>query len=231
MADQGDIFSGGAQGGDKRGGGGLEGMEVTASTIESIEKDFVDVMKDLSAEENLDRFRAEFEKLHRALKKSHESEKRLIKKCQELNAEIVANAGKVQSALKLSQEDQNTIHALKKEVEKAWKMVDAAHEKEARAKEAISGLKKEIANLSQLVEQGAGLTVGQESSVQELVDQKKELTKELTTANQKVAAQGTEIKELSCATARLSQSLRFERTNSQSSMNGCNNSDATTKQQ
>lgn len=32
----------------------------------------------------------EYEKLHRALKKSHESEKRLIKKCQELNGEIVA---------------------------------------------------------------------------------------------------------------------------------------------
>ena len=43
---------------------------------------------------------------HRALKKSHESEKRLIKKCRELNQEIVANAAKVQTALKLSQEDQ-----------------------------------------------------------------------------------------------------------------------------
>ena len=48
----------------------------------------------------------EYEKLHRALKKSHESEKRLIKKCRELNAEIVSNASKVQTALKLSQEDQ-----------------------------------------------------------------------------------------------------------------------------
>merc|ERR1712166_1195210 len=56
-------------------------------------------------------------KLHRALKKSHESEKRLIKKCRELNAEIVANAAKVQTALKLSQEDQNTIASLKKELE------------------------------------------------------------------------------------------------------------------
>ena len=43
--------------------------------------------------------------------------------------EIVANAAKVQTALKLSQEDQNTIASLKREIEKAWKMVDAAHEK------------------------------------------------------------------------------------------------------
>lgn len=58
-----------------------------------------------------------------------ENEKRLIKKCRELNAEIVANAAKVQTALKLSEEDQNTIGSLKKEIEKAWKMVDASHEK------------------------------------------------------------------------------------------------------
>jgi hypothetical protein len=41
----------------------------------------------------------------------------------------VANAAKVQTALKLSEEDQQTIGALKKEIEKAWKMVDASHEK------------------------------------------------------------------------------------------------------
>ena len=48
------------------------------------------------------------------------------------------------------------------EIEKAWKMVDASHEKEQRARETIQSLKLEIANLSKLVEQGAGLTMGQE---------------------------------------------------------------------
>lgn len=44
-------------------------------------------------------------------------------------------------------------------------MVDASHEKEARAKDTITSLKTEIANLSRLVEQGAGLSVGQENTV------------------------------------------------------------------
>ena len=92
--------------------------------------------------------------------------------------EIVANAAKVQTALKLSQEDQNTIASLKREIEKAWKMVDAAHEKEGRAKETISQLKHEIQNLSRLVEQGAGLSIGQENTVNELVKVKAELGKE-----------------------------------------------------
>ena len=72
------------------------------------------VLGELMGDKSLEKFRVEYEKLHRALKKSHESEKRLMQKCRELNAEIVANAAKVQTALKLSQEDQTTIASLKK---------------------------------------------------------------------------------------------------------------------
>lgn len=107
-----------------------------------------------------------------------ESEKRLIKKCRELNAEIVANAAKVQTALKLNEEDLQTITALKKEIEKAWKMVDASHEKEAKAKETIQQLKIEIANLTRLVEQGAGLAIGEETTLNELLKQKEDLVRE-----------------------------------------------------
>lgn len=41
-------------------------------------------------------------------------------------------------------------------------MVDAATERETRARETIQSLKLEIANLTKLVEQGAGLSMGQE---------------------------------------------------------------------
>jgi chromosome segregation ATPase len=149
-----------------------------ATSLDSLERDFQEVLAELVGDKSLERFRQEYEKLHRALKKSHESEKRLIKKCRELNAEIVSNAAKVQTALKLSQEDQSTIASLKREIEKAWKMVDASHEKEARAKDTISQLKTEIANLSRLVEQGAGLSVGQETQVNDLLRDKDALTKE-----------------------------------------------------
>ena len=57
----------------------------------------------------LEKFRLEYEKLHRALKKSHDQEKRLVKKCRELNSEIVNNQAKIKTALRLSQEDQKTI--------------------------------------------------------------------------------------------------------------------------
>ena len=58
-------------------------------------------------------------------------------------------------------------------------MVDASHEIETHAKETIQKLKQEIANLSKLVEQGAGLSIGQEHSVKELLKIKEDLTKGL----------------------------------------------------
>ena len=79
-----------------------------------------------------------------------------MQKCRELNGELVTNSAKVQSAMKLSEEDKSAITSLRKEIEKAWKMVDAAHEKEQRAKETIQSLRVEINNLTKLVEQGAG---------------------------------------------------------------------------
>lgn len=146
-----------------------------ASAFEALEKDFQVVLQELIGDKSLEHFRLEYEKLHRALKKSHESEKRLIKKCRELNQEIVSNANKVQTALNLSKEDQATIQSLKKEIERAWKMVEASHEKEQRAKETIHNLKVEIANLSHLVEQGAGLSVNQENTVNSLISQRDDL--------------------------------------------------------
>ncbi|KAM6971891.1 cilia- and flagella-associated protein 58 [Aplochiton taeniatus] len=148
------------------------------NTFESLEKEFQDVLNELVGDKSLDKFRVEYEKLTNALKKSHESEKRLMTKCRELNAEIVSNSVKVATALKLSQEDQTTISSLKKEIEKAWKMVDSAHDKETRAKETIQVLKQEIANLTRLVEQGAGLSMGNDYGINDLVKIKEELTVE-----------------------------------------------------
>lgn len=88
--------------------------EADENSFESLGKEFQEVLDELVGDKSLDKFRVEYEKLTNALKKSHESEKRLMTKCRELNAEIVSNSVKVATALKLSQEDQTTITSLKK---------------------------------------------------------------------------------------------------------------------
>ena len=57
-------------------------------------------------------------------------------------------------------------------------MVDAAHDKESRARDTINQLKLEIANLTKLVEQGAGVSFGQDTNVHELVKVNDDLTRQ-----------------------------------------------------
>ena len=64
----------------------------------------------------------------------------MTRKCRDLNAEVVENATKVQTALRLSEDDQATINGLKQEIEQAWKLVDATKEKEARAAARVDAL-------------------------------------------------------------------------------------------
>ena len=120
------------------------------------------MLNDLVGSESLDRIRNDYERLHVALKKSHESEKRLIKKCREISAE---NAVNVQTALKLSLDGQSTIASLKQEVENAWEMADAAmdgasageledtRQKVREAEETIQELKTVISSLNELLQQ------------------------------------------------------------------------------
>lgn len=150
--------------------------ETEDSTFETMDIDTQEVLNELSGDEKFERFRVEYEKVAKALQKSHKNEKRLMAKCRELNAEMVSNSVKLSTAMKLSDEDQTTISTLKMEIEKAWKTVEAYHEKELQAKETILKLKEEITNLKKLDGKGAGVFEGQEYSMGDLLKIKEELT-------------------------------------------------------
>jgi len=147
-----------------------------ADELTTLENDFQEIINELTDDPNLDRFRIEYEKIHNALKKSNSSNARLQTKCRELNAEIVANASKVAHALKLSQDDQATVESLKAELEKAWRIVDGAHDKENRARETIQKLKTEINHLTELIESGkAANAVKSDEERRLLADQEAEM--------------------------------------------------------
>jgi methylphosphotriester-DNA--protein-cysteine methyltransferase len=132
---------------------------------EALKKEFDDVILTMGADKNFAPYKLEYEKLYRSLKTSYESEKRLVKRCKELQDTIVQNATKVKAAIKLTQEDSNTIAVLKKEVDKAWKLVEIAKEKVDKARKLIQDLKSEIAHLHKIVEQGSGLAISQDNTV------------------------------------------------------------------
>ena len=54
---------------------------IAEDAFEALEKDFQDVLQELMSDKSLEKFRLEYEKLHQALRNSHESEKKLVSKC------------------------------------------------------------------------------------------------------------------------------------------------------
>ncbi|KAJ3262721.1 hypothetical protein HDU77_000237 [Chytriomyces hyalinus] len=88
--------------------------------------------------------KTEYEKLHKLFLQSRKNEQDLVKKCKDVSGQLMANSIKVQAALKLSQNDRATITSLKKEVKRAWNMVEAAGEKDQKNKNVIARLKIEI---------------------------------------------------------------------------------------
>ena len=113
-------------------------------------------------------FRGEYEKLHAAFASSLASERSLTQKCRDLNAEVVENATKVQTALRLSEDDQATINGLKQEIEQAWKLVDATKEKEARTAASVEALKGEMEHLASVATAGASVSTEKDEEMASL---------------------------------------------------------------
>ncbi|NWH34370.1 CFA58 protein, partial [Chloropsis hardwickii] len=144
------------------------------SAFEALEKDSQEFISILSRDEALEKFRVEYEKLLAIMKKSRKNEKHLMEKCRKLSAELVEKSSKVAVLTKLTHDDEETISSLKSELEKAWKMVDKAYEREEKTKETINLLEKEISRLNNLMKERAG----QEYNVEDLLRFQEEVTEE-----------------------------------------------------
>ncbi|NWY64120.1 CFA58 protein, partial [Erithacus rubecula] len=144
------------------------------SAFEALEEDSQEFITTLSRDEALEKFRVEYEKLLAIMKKSRENERHLMEKCRKLSAELVEKSSKVAVLTKLTSDDGETISSLKLELEKAWKMVDKAYEREQKTKETINSLKKEISRLNNLMKERAG----QEYNVEDLLRFQEEVTEE-----------------------------------------------------
>ncbi|KAK7200587.1 hypothetical protein NESM_000114600 [Novymonas esmeraldas] len=180
---------------------------VSDTLFNSLERDFKEAMAALDGEESLGHFRLEYEKLYRALKKSHTSENEIVTQCQQLTQELLSNAAKMQAAVKLAQGDHSTIEALKKEIEKAWRTVDVANEKDQRAREMVKTLKQEIQSLQSMMHDGTSLSTDHTSTLEQLkLDNKRlltegeDMTKQVETYTREMAERTSTLATLKTAT-------------------------------
>jgi len=155
-----------------------EELQLDSQAFEALEKDFQDVLQELAADASLEQFRRQYEKLHRALLTSHENEKKLLKRCKELNQDLVGNAGKLQVTLELTKEEAQNVTILRQEMDKAYRVIEQFRLKEDQNKKKMEGLHEQIRQLRSLVDQGNSIASGQNNTNSELTVQVQRLTEE-----------------------------------------------------
>ena len=121
--------------------------------LAQLETDFTNIFTELVSDGNLEKFKTEYQKLHDCLKRSHQSEKLLMSKCRELNAEIVSNSAKIATAMKFTNDEKETVEQLKNELASAWKMVDTAKNSESKAIDEVADLENEKKKLQKEIEE------------------------------------------------------------------------------
>ena len=95
-------------------------------------------------------------------------------------------ATKVATALKLSEEDGATIEELKRQVDKAWSMVEAANARDDQARSTLEHVQADLHHALQQLQHHADL-VGSDTTIEEIVSQRDSLQQALRAAESGLA--------------------------------------------
>lgn len=93
-------------------------------------------------------FLDDFNKLFEAFYNSYTRQKEAEQNNETYEKDLEQKKSQIEVALKLAQEDKTTIDTLKEEIDKAWKLADAAHAREQLAQEIIDNLRAQVENLN-----------------------------------------------------------------------------------
>jgi chromosome segregation ATPase len=151
---------------------GQDKLALNKNTLDKVEEAYAEFIEETKKSylfnEFKDHARTIYDSLHLTLK----NESAQFAKILHLKRENKELTLKYEQAIKLANVDQRAKQDLIKDLEKAWYQANLAKSKEKGTLETIKSLKLEISNLSKLVEQGVGLTMGQEYNVREILKEK-----------------------------------------------------------
>ncbi|KRX09811.1 hypothetical protein PPERSA_02683 [Pseudocohnilembus persalinus] len=163
------------------------------NNLKELEDDFQKILDDLAGEQSLDKFRVEYEKLHRSLKKSYENEKLLLQKISQLNQEIVGGAAKIQGTIKLTQQDGQTITQLKQKLDQAFQYLQKQRGNEDQSKQKIEQLKTEVKHLTSVNEEGTQNAEYKNNRINQLTNEKEEIMKKVESLSEDIEKQKKEM--------------------------------------
>eukprot|EP00038_Savillea_parva_P020791 m.32496 g.32496 ORF g.32496 m.32496 type:complete len:873 (+) comp4895_c0_seq1:37-2655(+) len=162
------------------------------AAFEELEMEFQQTLASLSTDPALANFKLEYEKLHSVLATSHESEKRLMAKCRELNADLVTAAAKVESVAQDSYANDQAMELNNKELEQAWETINEYRDQEKELKDQVSSLQDDVAELQEKIREAETVNDDQED-ITDLMDEKAALQGKLDEATDEVLELRSEV--------------------------------------
>ena len=104
----------------------LENIGIDQEQFEEIYEEFRQFLNEIIGNANLERFAKAYKRIYNTLKTSYEGERRLVKKCKDLNSQIYEKATNVRAAIRIASNEANKIGALKEKVDQAYGEVESA---------------------------------------------------------------------------------------------------------
>jgi DNA repair exonuclease SbcCD ATPase subunit len=175
-------------------GNNLKDIDLSSSAWNALEEEFQEVISELHELPQLEKFKLEYERLHKILQSSHKNELELRKRCEELNQDIITTVSKVQQSLSTLKEDQQLVAQLKREIEKTWKLVDQSREKEQKDTDNLNKLVSKEKMLAQEIKDG--LPTHKTTAIEELESNRDKHSKDRDTSNSELIVLINEVNAL-----------------------------------
>ena len=157
-----------------------------SAMLEALERDFQQVLVEMTGDQSIERFRKQFQKLYDSLKQSHENERLLLQKSKELKTQISKSQGMIKSAIGLNQNDSTKINILVAELANSGNLLNQMKEKEDKNKATIEHLKSLNENLETLIQQTENAQSGNTTKIQALIGAVTHLKKTCTDMEKEV---------------------------------------------
>ena len=101
-----------------------------------------------------DELKKRFQSLLTTTERSYSHLQRLITRTSDLNASILSLNTQLKQAMSISQEENNTVIALKKDIDRVWKQVEQSKGREEEARQKLEMLKERIDAIQSDMERG-----------------------------------------------------------------------------
>ena len=149
--------------------------KIEKNILKLLEKDFEQIIEELSSDPAMVEFKRNYEKMYEALKTSHERETELLTECDQLTTHVSENAGKIKEVLSIASQDSGVIVKLKNDLNEAKQVLKQLKERDKQSQSKIEALSKVLASLKVVTEQHHKANAGKIADFEKLVEEQKQV--------------------------------------------------------